>query len=93
MNKCNIANCHNIRLKKGNLLLLLILFLLCRNYPMKNHGLMEECQNIFGLILNHFGRDDGLRKLCSIISELHKLAPDLYTVRISQILKLKHSVQ
>ena len=60
---------------------------------MKNHGLMEECQNIFGLILDHFGRDDGLRKLYSIISELHKLALELYTVRISQILKLEHSVQ
>ena len=51
------------------------------------YGRMPEYLWI-GLILEHFGRDDGLRKLYSIISELHKLAPELYTVRISQILKL-----
>ena len=56
------------------------------------YGRMPEYLWI-GLILDHFGRDDGLRKLYSIISELHKLAPELYTVRISQILKLEHSVQ
>ena len=46
-----------------------------------------------GLILRQFGREEGLRKLYSIISVLHKLAPDLYTARMSQILKLDLDVQ
>lgn len=56
------------------------------------YGRMPEYLWI-GLILKHFGREDGLRKLLSIISELHKLAPGLYTIRMSQILKLEPSVQ
>ena len=35
-----------------------------------------------GLILKHFGRELGLNKLCNIIFQLHKLAPDLTTVRL-----------
>jgi len=56
------------------------------------YGRMPEYLWI-GLVLKRFGRDDGLSKLFSIISELHKLAPELYTVRISQILKLEPSIQ
>lgn len=46
-----------------------------------------------GLILKHFGRELGLNKLCNIIFQLHKLAPDLTTVRLSQILKLDSIIQ
>lgn len=56
------------------------------------YGRMPEYLWI-GLILKRFGREDGLRKLCSIISVLHKLAPDLYTARMSQILKLDATIQ
>lgn len=48
------------------------------------YGRMPEYLWI-GLILKYFGRDDGLKKSCSIILKLHKLAPDLYTARMSQI--------
>ena len=51
------------------------------------YGRMPEYLWI-GLILKKFGRDDGLRKLYSIVSELHKMAPELYTARMSQILRL-----
>lgn len=56
------------------------------------YGRMPEYLWI-GLILRQFGREEGLRKLYSIISVLHKLAPDLYTARMSQILKLDLDVQ
>lgn len=56
------------------------------------YGRMPEYLWI-GLILKWFGREDGLQKLYSIISTLHKLAPDLYTARMSQILKLDAAVQ
>lgn len=56
------------------------------------YGRMPEYLWI-GLVLKHFGRDVGLSKLFSIISELHKLAPELYTARLSQILKLEPAVQ
>ena len=46
-----------------------------------------------GLILKYYGREEGLRKSYSIISTLHKLAPDLYTARLSQILKLDIDIQ
>lgn len=46
-----------------------------------------------GLILKHFGRECGLRKLYSIISFLHRIAPDLSTARMSQILKLDQTIQ
>ncbi len=46
-----------------------------------------------GLLLKHYGRDEGLRKSYGIISTLHKLAPDLYTARLSQVLKLDTDIQ
>ena len=56
------------------------------------YGRMPEYLWI-GLLLNFYGRDEGLRESCSIMSALHKLAPDLYTARMSQILKLDIDVQ
>ena len=56
------------------------------------YGRMPEYLWI-GLILNHYGRDEGLRKSYNIISLLHKLAPNLYTARLSEILKLDTDVQ
>lgn len=56
------------------------------------YGRMPEYLWI-GLILKYFGRDDGLKKSCSIILKLHKLAPDLYTARMSQILTLQADIQ
>jgi hypothetical protein len=56
------------------------------------YGRMPEYLWI-GMILKQFGREEGLRKLYSIVSELHKLAPELYTARMSQILKLDVAVQ
>lgn len=46
-----------------------------------------------GLILRTLGRNVGLNKLYKIILELHKLAPDLSTARLSQILKLESDIQ
>ena len=46
-----------------------------------------------GLLLKFYGRDEGLRESCYIMSELHKLAPDLYSARMSQILKLDADIQ
>ena len=46
-----------------------------------------------GLILKKFGRDDGFQKLSKIISLLHEIAPELYTARMSQILKLPDEKQ
>lgn len=56
------------------------------------YGRMPEYLWI-GLILKRFGREEGLRKTYSIISALHKLAPNLYTARLSQILKLGIDIQ
>lgn len=56
------------------------------------YGRMPEYLWI-GLILKQFGRRDGLNKLHSIISTLHRLAPELYTARMSQILKLDATIQ
>lgn len=56
------------------------------------YGRMPEYLWI-GLILKQLGRENGLNKLYNIISVLHKLAPELYTARISQILKLDPEVQ
>ena len=46
-----------------------------------------------GLLLNYYGREEGLRKSYGIISALHKFAPNLYTARLSQILKLDTDIQ
>lgn len=46
-----------------------------------------------GLILNRLGREEGLNELFGIISMLHKLAPELSTARLSQILSLDKEVQ
>ena len=46
-----------------------------------------------GLILKYFGREEGLKKSYYIISKIHNVAPDLYTVRLSQILKLDMNIQ
>ena len=56
------------------------------------HGRMPEYLWI-GLILKYYGRDDGLKKLYHIISILHKVAPNLYTARMSQILGLESGTQ
>ena len=56
------------------------------------YGRMPEYLWI-GLILKYFGRNVGLRKSYSIIYMLHKLAPDLYTARLSQILNLDPDIQ
>lgn len=46
-----------------------------------------------GLILKYFGREEGLKKSYYIISKIHNVAPDLYTVRLPQILKLDTNIQ
>ena len=46
-----------------------------------------------GLILKYFGREEGLKKSYYIIYKIHNVAPDLYTVRLSQILKLDTNIQ
>ena len=46
-----------------------------------------------GMILKYFGREEGLKKSYYIISKIHNVAPDLYTVRLSQILKLDMNIQ
>lgn len=56
------------------------------------YGRMPEYLWI-GLIFKCFGREEGLKKLNWIISVLHKLAPELYSARLSQILKLDKDVQ
>lgn len=56
------------------------------------YGRMPEYLWI-GLILKYYGREEGLRKSYCIISTLHKLVPDLYTARLSQILKLDADIQ
>lgn len=56
------------------------------------YGRMPEYLWI-GLIFKCFGREEGLKKLNGIISVLHKLAPELYSARLSQILKLDKDVQ
>lgn len=56
------------------------------------YGRMPEYLWI-GLILKHFGRDEGLKKLYSIICELHRLVPEMYAARMSQILGLDLALQ
>ena len=56
------------------------------------YGRMPEYLWI-GLILHHFGRDDGLKKLYSIILKLHNLAPEMYTAQMSKILELDSDLQ
>lgn len=56
------------------------------------YGRMPEYLWI-GLLLKYYGREEGLRKSYGIISTLHKLAPDLNTARLSQILKLNRDIQ
>ena len=56
------------------------------------YGRMPEYLWI-GLVLKHFGREDGMAKIYSIISKLHQLSPELYTARLSQILKLDNNTQ
>lgn len=56
------------------------------------YGRMPEYLWI-GLILHALGRNVGLNKLYNIILELHRIAPELSTVRLSQILKLDSDIQ
>lgn len=56
------------------------------------YGRMPEYLWI-GLILKYYGRNEGLKKSYGIISVLHQLAPDLYTARMSQIIKLDADIQ
>ncbi len=56
------------------------------------YGRMPEYLWI-GMVLKHFGREDGMKKIYSIISKLHQLSPELYTARLSQILMLDDSIQ
>ncbi len=51
------------------------------------YGRMPEYLWI-GMVLKHFGREDGMKKIYSIISKPHQLSPELYTARLSQILML-----
>jgi hypothetical protein len=46
-----------------------------------------------GLILNQYGRELGLQKLHRIIIELHRLAPNMCALRMSDILSLDVNVQ
>jgi hypothetical protein len=46
-----------------------------------------------GLILNQYGREHGLQKLYKIVMELHRLAPDMRTPRMSDILLLDVTIQ
>ena len=46
-----------------------------------------------GLILNYYGRIEGLKKVYNIIIKIHELAPKLQTIRLSQILKLESNIQ
>ena len=46
-----------------------------------------------GLILNYYGRIEGLKKAYHIITKIHELAPNLQTIRLSQILKLEVNIQ
>lgn len=57
-----------------------------------SYGRMPEYLWI-GLILKHFGRKTGFKKMNDIIFTLHKLAPTLNTVRMSKILKLDATIQ
>jgi hypothetical protein len=45
------------------------------------------------MILDYYGREDGLNKCGKIIIKLHELAPHLITPRISNILELDEEVQ
>lgn len=56
-----------------------------------SYGRMSEYLWI-GLILKHYGREEGFIKLNRIISVLHHLAPELGTGRLSQILKLDSDI-
>lgn len=56
------------------------------------YGRMPEYLWI-GLILNKYGRSVGLQKMYEIITLLHRLAPELQTARISQILALDEHIQ
>lgn len=56
------------------------------------YGRMPEYLWI-GLLLRFYGRDEGLRESCNIMSVLHKLVPDLYTARLSQIIQLDSDIQ
>lgn len=57
-----------------------------------NYGRMPEYLWI-GLILNEYGREQGLQKLYKIILELHRLAPDMRAPRMSNILSLDETTQ
>ena len=56
------------------------------------YGRMPEYLWI-GLLLNYYGREEGLRKSCDIVFTLHKLAPELFSARLSQILKMDTDIQ
>lgn len=56
------------------------------------YGRMPEYLWI-GLILHHFGRDEGFRKLNSIILELHKISPELNVLCMSRLLELEQEKQ
>lgn len=56
------------------------------------YGRMPEYLWI-GMIFKYFGREEGMRRLYGIISELHRLVPEWYSLRMSQILKLNEDIQ
>lgn len=56
------------------------------------YGRMPEYLWI-GLLFKYLGRDHGLKRLSSIISLLHKIAPTLETLRMSEIIKLSNDIQ
>lgn len=57
-----------------------------------SYGRMPEYIWI-GLVFRKFGRTEGMNKLYKIVLQLHKLAPELSTLRLSEMLKLKFDVQ
>lgn len=57
-----------------------------------SYGRMPEYIWI-GLVFRKFGRTKGMNKLYNIVLQLHKLAPELSTLRLSEILSLKSDVQ
>lgn len=74
--------------------------------PINSIPLMHELQNEkswtygrmpeyiwIGLILKYFGREAGLQKLSKIVTQLHILAPNLHTLRLSKIFELDSHVQ
>lgn len=57
-----------------------------------SHGRLPEYLWI-GLVLKKYGRSIGLEKIYKIIVILHKLVPDLFAPRLSDVLSLEYPIQ